>query len=122
MIGDTVLGSRRLAVDGLRLRSYWFPLTKWPFDGVIFRIRDPRGRSLLLLDGYPDRSTEAAVPDAERSITRDASELPPLGALIECERQRPITGRERLLGWLGLVGVVAVGLGLIYLLLTVVFP
>jgi len=70
VIGDTVLGPRRVAVEGMTLRAYWFPLTKWPFDGMIFLMRDPRGRSLLLLDGYPDRSTEAAVPDAERSITR----------------------------------------------------
>lgn len=120
--GDTVLGPRRVSVDGLTLRSSWFPLTKWPFDGMIFLLRDRRGRSLLLLDRYPDRSTDAAVPDVERSISRDASELPPLGASMQFERQRPITGRDRLLGWLGLVGVVLTGLGLIFVLLTVVFP
>ena len=123
VLGDTVLGSRRVAVDGLMVRSYWFPLTKPSFDGMIFLLRDPRGRRLLLLEGYPDRSTDvSAVPDAAaRSIAPDASELPPLSALMDRERQRPITGRERLLGWLGLVCGVAVGLCLIYLLLTVVF-
>ncbi len=123
VLGDTVLGTRRVAVEGLRLRSYWFPLTRPSFDGRVSLLRDPQGRGLLLLDGYPDHPTgEADVPDAARSIARDASELPPLAALLESERLRPISGRERLLGWLALIGVVAVGLCLVYLLVTVVFP
>jgi len=96
VLGGTVLGTRRVAVDGLTLRSYWFPLTRWPLDGQIYLLRDPRGRSLLLLEGYADRSAGVAVPDAARSVTPDVSELPSFGALMECERQRPITGRERL--------------------------
>lgn len=123
VVGDTVLGPRRLSVDGLKVRSFWFPLTKPSFDGQIYLVRDPRGRSLLLLEGDPDRSTvPAAVPDSERSIAADASERPPLAALLEFERQRSITGRERLLGWLALLSVLAVSLSLMYVLLTVVFP
>jgi len=120
--GDTVLGPRRVAVDGLSVRSHWFPLSRPTFDGMVFLLRDPRGRSLLLIDDCPDAQDPAEVPDADRSIAADASELPPLAALMERERRRPIPGRERLRGWVVLIGQTAVSLGLIYLMLAVVFP
>lgn len=120
--GDTVLGPRRLAVDGLSVRSHWFPLSRPTFDGMAFLLRDPQGRSLLLIDDCPDAEDPAEIPDADRSIAADASDRPPLAALLRRERQRPIPGRERVRGWVGLIGQVTISLGLIYVLLTVVFP
>lgn len=77
---------------------------------------------MLLIDDCPEAEDSAEVPDADRSIAADASDRPPLAALMERERQRPIPGRERVRGWVGLIGQTAVSLGLIYLMLAVVFP
>lgn len=120
--GETVLGARRVGVDGLRVRSHWFPLSRPTFDGMVFLLQDAQGRGLLLIDDCPEAEDSAEVPDADRSIAADASDRPPLAALMARERQRPISGRERARGWVGLIGQVTISLGLIYVLLTVVFP